>query len=116
MRFLIILLGVVCLALPSCTPPPELESDLDPEPAPEPVFDQAAEEAATAGIQRMVGAMKLYGVDASMRISSTDSNIPISMGIPAITISRGGVGGGLVRIVTVAFRASAEPPAACWGP
>jgi di/tripeptidase len=26
-------------------------------------------------------------------MSSTDSNIPISMGIPAITIGRGGMGG-----------------------
>jgi hypothetical protein len=42
MRFLVILVGVVCLALPACAPQPEPE----PEAAPEPVFDQAAEEAA----------------------------------------------------------------------
>lgn len=45
MRYLIILLGAVCLAfmlLPTCAPAPEPE----PEAASEPVFDQAAEEAA----------------------------------------------------------------------
>jgi hypothetical protein len=29
----------------------------------------------------------------SLSTSSTDSNIPISLGIPAVTLGRGGVGG-----------------------
>jgi len=45
-------------------------------------------------LKRMMAAMKHYGVEPMLTISSTDSNIPISLGIPAITISRGGVGGG----------------------
>jgi uncharacterized protein (TIGR02246 family) len=42
MRYLVILVGAVCLALPTCAPAPQPE----PEAAPAPVFDQAAEEAA----------------------------------------------------------------------
>ncbi len=42
MKFLGFLTVMVCLALPACAPAPEPE----PEAAPEPVFDQAAEEAA----------------------------------------------------------------------
>jgi di/tripeptidase len=35
------------------------------------------------------------GVDINaLTVSSTDSNVPMSMGIPAITISGGGEGGG----------------------
>jgi acetylornithine deacetylase/succinyl-diaminopimelate desuccinylase-like protein len=37
-------------------------------------------------------AVKAFGLTPSYRISSTDSNVPISMGIPAITIGRGGRG------------------------
>jgi di/tripeptidase len=33
------------------------------------------------------------GVQPRLGVSSTDSNTPISLGIPAITIGRGGVGG-----------------------
>ena len=32
--------------------------------------------------------------DRRLTIGSTDSNIPISLGLPAVTIGRGGVGGG----------------------
>ena len=45
-------------------------------------------------VKRMMASMKHYGIEPKLRISSTDSNIPISLGIPAITISRGGIGGG----------------------
>jgi di/tripeptidase len=38
-------------------------------------------------------AFRAFGIEPTYRISSTDSNIPISMGIPAITIGRGGMGG-----------------------
>jgi len=34
------------------------------------------------------------GVKPRLTIGSTDSNIPISMGLPAVTIGRGGEGGG----------------------
>ena len=44
-------------------------------------------------IQRATVATMLMGEQPSFSLSSTDSNIPISMGIPAITIGRGGKGG-----------------------
>jgi acetylornithine deacetylase/succinyl-diaminopimelate desuccinylase-like protein len=45
-------------------------------------------------IQRAMAATTALGVTPSLRISSTDSNLPISKGIPAVTLSRGGVSGG----------------------
>jgi di/tripeptidase len=44
-------------------------------------------------IQTVTAAVKSYGLSPSYETSSTDSNIPISMGIPAVTIGRGGPGG-----------------------
>ena len=44
-------------------------------------------------IQRAAVATILMGEKPSYSLSSTDSNIPISLGIPAITIGRGGQGG-----------------------
>lgn len=44
-------------------------------------------------VQRAVAATALMHGTTSFSISSTDSNIPISLGIPAITIGRGGRGG-----------------------
>ena len=43
-------------------------------------------------IRRAVAATEALGHEANLRRSSTDSNIPISRGIPAITIGGGGVG------------------------
>ncbi|MCP4727671.1 MAG: M20/M25/M40 family metallo-hydrolase [bacterium] len=43
-------------------------------------------------IQRAMAAVRYFGEDPSLATSSTDSNIPISLGIPAITIGRGGIG------------------------
>ena len=40
-----------------------------------------------------VAAFEAFGIRPTFRISSTDSNVPISLGIPAITIGRGGLGG-----------------------
>ena len=37
--------------------------------------------------------VRAFGLKPSYGISSTDSNIPMSMGIPALTIGRGGPGG-----------------------
>lgn len=45
-------------------------------------------------IQRAVAAANYFNARTSFGTSSTDSNIPISMGIPGITIGRGGRGGG----------------------
>lgn len=44
-------------------------------------------------VQRVAAAYRAFGIEPSYSQSSTDSNIPISMGIPAVTIDRGGIGG-----------------------
>ena len=50
--------------------------------------------AADSAIVRIAAsAFQAFGLEPTQRMSSTDSNIPISMGIPAITIGRGGMGG-----------------------
>ena len=45
-------------------------------------------------VQRAIAATKAMGVEPSLRIASTDSNLPISIGVPAVTMSRGGVSDG----------------------
>lgn len=45
-------------------------------------------------VQRAMAATRLLGAQPKLGIGSTDSNIPISKGIPAITIGRGGSGSG----------------------
>lgn len=45
-------------------------------------------------VERAVAATRLLGLEPSLGIGSTDSNIPISRGIPAITIGGGGAGDG----------------------
>ena len=45
-------------------------------------------------IQRAMAATRFFGVEPTLTTGSTDSNIPISKGIPATTIGRGGVGEG----------------------
>ena len=44
-------------------------------------------------VQRTAAVFRSFGIDPTFSRSSTDSNIPISLGIPAITIDRGGIGG-----------------------
>ncbi len=44
-------------------------------------------------VQRALAASELVGGRATLETGSTDSNIPISRGIPAVTIGRGGLGG-----------------------
>lgn len=44
-------------------------------------------------VQTVTAAVASYGLKPSYETGSTDSNIPISMGIPAVTIGRGGPGG-----------------------
>jgi tripeptide aminopeptidase len=45
-------------------------------------------------IQKTMASATLLGASPRLSTSSTNSNIPISKGIPAVTIGRGGVGGG----------------------
>jgi di/tripeptidase len=42
-------------------------------------------------VQNALASLRQIGVEPELVASSTDSNIPISLGIPAVTISRGGV-------------------------
>ena len=44
-------------------------------------------------VQRAVAVSRMLGIEPRLGRGSTDSNIPISLGIPAITIGGGGVGG-----------------------
>lgn len=45
-------------------------------------------------VQRAMAATKTFGVSPRLSIGSTNANIPIAKGIPAICIGRGGKGGG----------------------
>ena len=45
-------------------------------------------------IGRALAASRFLGLEPELGSGSTDANVPISLGIPATTISRGGVGGG----------------------
>ena len=47
----------------------------------------------SAIVQRAVAATEAFGIEPQLHISSTDSNLPLSKGIPAITMSRGGISG-----------------------
>jgi tripeptide aminopeptidase len=50
-------------------------------------------EPGTPLLDRAMAVTRWFGLEPQLSTSSTDANIPISMGIPAITIGRGGVGG-----------------------
>jgi acetylornithine deacetylase/succinyl-diaminopimelate desuccinylase-like protein len=45
-------------------------------------------------VQRAMAATRFFGVEPQLGTGSTDSNIPIAKGLPAITIGRGGEGDG----------------------
>jgi acetylornithine deacetylase/succinyl-diaminopimelate desuccinylase-like protein len=45
-------------------------------------------------LKRTAAAIRYLGEEPDFSTSSTNSNIPISLGIPAVTLGRGGVGGG----------------------
>ncbi len=45
-------------------------------------------------VGRALAATRFFGLEPKLGIGSTDSNIPISKGVPAITIGRGGSGSG----------------------
>ncbi len=51
--------------------------------------------ATTPLIQRFMAAVRFQGKEPALGSGSTNANIPISLGIPAITIGRGGQGGGV---------------------
>lgn len=69
---------------------PELEVDVDP------VGDRPSGEIdpSTPFLQRALASVAHFGFEPQLGRASTDSNVPISMGIPAVTIGRGGVGEG----------------------
>jgi acetylornithine deacetylase/succinyl-diaminopimelate desuccinylase-like protein len=46
-------------------------------------------------VQRAVAATRLLGLEPVLGRSSTDSNVPIARGIPAVTLGGGGVAGGV---------------------
>jgi len=68
---------------------PELTADLDR------IGDRPSGEGDTSTplVQRALATTALFGVEGTLARSSTDSNIPISLGVPAVTIGRGGEGG-----------------------
>lgn len=45
-------------------------------------------------VQRAAAATRFFKTEPTFGISSTNANTPIALGIPAITIGRGGIGGG----------------------
>lgn len=44
-------------------------------------------------VQRALAATALFGTEGVLSRSSTDSNVPIALGVPAVTLGRGGIGG-----------------------
>jgi hypothetical protein len=44
-------------------------------------------------VQRAVASSEIFAGFGGLGISSTNSNIPIARGVPAVTIGRGGIGG-----------------------
>ena len=53
----------------------------------------AAGDAGSPVVQRAIAATRAFDIEPELRISSTDANLPISKGIPAVTMSRGGISG-----------------------
>jgi tripeptide aminopeptidase len=50
-------------------------------------------EPGTPLLERAMAVTRMFGLEPELGTSSTDANTPISLGIPAITIGRGGIGG-----------------------
>jgi len=69
---------------------PALEVDVDQ------VGDRPSGEIdpSTPFVQRALASVVHFGFEPALERSSTDSNVPISLGIPAVTMGIGGVGGG----------------------
>lgn len=49
-------------------------------------------------VQASVAAIRAEGFEPELTCSSTDANIPMSLGIPAVKFSHGGAGGGMHRL------------------
>lgn len=45
-------------------------------------------------VQKAIAVTQSFGITPQLQLSSTDSNLPISLGVPAVTLSRGGRGAG----------------------
>ena len=62
---------------------------------PKPIGERPCGETAADSpiVQTTAAVVKAFGLKLSYETSSTDSNIPMSLGIPAVTIGRGGPGG-----------------------
>ncbi|MCY4508259.1 MAG: M20/M25/M40 family metallo-hydrolase [Acidobacteria bacterium] len=45
-------------------------------------------------VRRALAATRFFGLQPRLGAASTDANLPIAFGIPAVTLGRGGVGGG----------------------
>lgn len=45
-------------------------------------------------VQRAMASVQHFGFEPRLARASTDSNVPIALGIPAVTVGRGGAGGG----------------------
>ena len=69
---------------------PEIELELDQ------IGDRPSGEVADDHplVDRAIEVMRVFGAVPALTRSSTDSNIPISLGIPAVTIGSGGIGSG----------------------
>jgi tripeptide aminopeptidase len=50
-------------------------------------------EPGTPLLDRAMAVTRLFGLEPQLGASSTDANTPIALGVPAITIGRGGIGG-----------------------
>lgn len=50
--------------------------------------------ASTALLETLLAVDRHLGLTTSMRLGSTDANLPLSLGIPALSLGAGGVGGG----------------------
>jgi acetylornithine deacetylase/succinyl-diaminopimelate desuccinylase-like protein len=62
---------------------------------PKPIGDRPCGETPLTSplVQTTAAVVKAFGLTPGYSISSTDSNVPMNMGIPAVTIGRGGPGG-----------------------
>lgn len=79
-------------------------------------------------VQRAIAASRALGVEPRLGRSSTDSNVPISMGIPSMTLGGGGIGGrahsldefyinrdgpfGIQRVLLILLAEAGIPPSA----
>jgi tripeptide aminopeptidase len=63
----------------------------------------------TPFVQRAMAAIEHAGHRSQLQRSSTDSNVPISLGIPAVTLGGGGAGAGAHSLDEWWVRTGAQP-------